>query len=304
MLAARGRLMAGVLSRPMLRSRYVLRYLLLRLGMLPALLFGQAPGMVSYGTLTAHLHAIGTAETDAASDSASALVKHELGILLSSDSAATTSFAGVPISHVDAPDGAFRLFTWNVRHRDGSFQYEGFLLVPGHRKQRLYELRDMTDHITKPATAQLSPENWYGALYYAVVPVKRHGRTYYTLLGWKGFSTVETRKVIEVLSLSGPMPKFGAPFFKAGRQWHQREVFAYTAQASMQLRWMPERKAIVADHLSPVRMEFAGQPAFMAPDLSFDSYTWDKDHWVLERDIDLREMDRGKPYKAPPKESR
>lgn len=288
----------------MLRSRCVLRFPFLLPALFPVMLFGQAAGVVNYGTLTAHLQAIGNATTDAASDSASTLVKHELGILLSSDSAATASFAGVPISHVDAPDGAFRLFTWNVRRSDGSFLYEGFLLVPGHRKQRLYELRDMTDHISKAATAQLSPENWYGALYYAVVPVKRHGRMYYTLLGWKGYSTVETRKVIDVLSISGPLPKFGAPLFQAGRQWRQREVFGYTAQASMQLRWMPERKTIVVDHLSPIRAEFAGQPAFMAPDLSFDGYVWEKDHWRLERDIDMRETGKGKPYRAPPKEGR
>ena len=288
----------------MSRSRCVPHYLLLLYGMLPVLVFGQASNVINYGSLTAHLKAIGDAQTDAARDSASALVKHELGAVLSSDSATTAAFTGVPISHVDAPDGAFRLFTWNVRHGDGSFRYEGFLLVPEHRKQAVYELRDMTDHITTPSTAQLSPENWYGALYYAVVPVKRQGRTYYTLLGWKGFSAVETRKVIEVLSLGGPMPKFGAPIFKSGRRWGQREVFAYTAQVSMQLQWMPERKAIVLDHLSPTRVEFANQPAFMAPDLTFDSYTWDKDHWRLDRDIDLRETGKSKHYNTPPKESR
>ena len=101
---------------------------------LPLLLFGQAGNTNGYGPLTAHLKAIGDAGTDAARDSASALVKKELGLILSSDSAMNASFTGVPISHVDAPDAAFRLFTWNVRHGDGSFLYEGFLLVPGNRK--------------------------------------------------------------------------------------------------------------------------------------------------------------------------
>ena len=293
-----------VLSRSIKRSRTVTRYLLLLLGIAPLLLFGQAGSTGGYGPLTAHLKAIGDADSVSASDSASALVKKELGAILNSDSGLTASFAGVPISHVSAPDGAFRLFTWNVRHDNGSFLYEGYLLVPGRKKQALYELRDMTDHITKASTVQLTPENWYGALYYAVIPVKRGGKTYYTLLGWKGFSPVETLKVIEVLSLGGSMPKFGAPLFPADRQRHQREVFAYTAQASMQLKWMPERKAIVVDHLSPTRPEFAGQPAFMAPDLSFDSYTWDKDHWRLDRDVDLRQTGKSKPYNAPPKEGR
>lgn len=293
----------GVLLRVMPRSSPVLHLLLFLVALLPAVLFAQEPGLGGYGPLKEHLKALADARSDAARDSANALVKQDLAIALSTDSAFTASFAGVPISHLDAPDGAFRLFTWNMPRMDGSYRYEGFLLVKERRKQKLYALRDMTGHIAQPATAQLSPENWYGAVYYDMIPVKHGGRTYYTLLGWKGFSPVETRKVIEVIRLGGSMPRFGAPLFEAGRQRHQRIVYAYAAQASMLLRWMPERKAIVADHLSPTRPEFAGQPAFMAPDLSFDSYTWDKDHWQLNSDIDLRGNER-RPFNAPPKQQR
>ena len=290
---------ARVLSRSIQRSTHVLRQIVLFIGLAPLALSAQAPD----GVLTAHLKAIGNAANDVERDSASAVVKRELGAVLSSDSAFSAKFTGVPITRVEAPDGTFRLFTWNVRNDDGSFRYEGFLLVKDHRKHTLYELRDMTDHIDKPATAQLSPENWYGALYYEVVPVKQGGKTRYTLLGWKGASTVETRKVIEVLNVDGRTPKFGAALFNDGRKRSLRMIYGYTAQGSMQLKWMPGRKAIVADHLSPTRPEFAGQPAFMAPDLSFDSWTWDKNHWQYTRDIDLRGTE-SKPYNTPPKEAR
>lgn len=275
------------------------------LALWPVLLAAQAPDSIrGYAQLETELLSIGTAAGDAARDSASTRVKQLLGAILQSDSAFTATFPGVPISRVDAPDGAFRLFTWNVPYADGSFLYDGFLLVHKRNGQALYELRDMTAKITRPATAQLSPENWYGALYYDVIPVKRGGRMYYTLLGWKGYSTVETRKVIEVLNLEASMPRFGAPLFPGGRQRLYREIYAFAAQASMLLRWDAARKAIVMDHLSPTNPEFADQPAFMAPDLSYDSFSWDKDHWRFERDIDVRGSDRGKPYKAPPKEGR
>lgn len=290
---------AQVLSRSIQRSTHVIRQFVFSLGLGPLVLAAQ----VANGSLSAHLAAIGNAANDAQRDSASALVKRDLAAVLNSDSAFTARFTGVPITHVEAPDGTFRLFTWNVRNDDGSFRYEGFLLVKHHRKQTLYELRDMTGHIDKPATAQLTPENWYGALYYEVVPVKHGGKTWYTLLGWKGASTVETRKVIEVLNVDGSTPKFGAPLFNDGRKRSQRMIYGYTAQGSMQLKWMPDRKAIVLDHLAPTQPEFAGQPAFMAPDLSFDSYTWDENHWQYNRDIDLR-GGGNKPYNKPPKEAR
>ncbi|MBP8823165.1 MAG: hypothetical protein KBH07_05945 [Flavobacteriales bacterium] len=272
--------------------------------LLPPLLHGQAVPPAAHSELVLALQAIGTAANDAGRDSASQRVKQLLGDVLRSDSAMQARFAGVPITRVDAPDGAFRLFTWNVEQADGTFRYEGALLVAHNNGTELYELQDKTGQIARPESAQLNPGNWYGALYYEVVPVKDGRKTYYTLLGWKGHSQVETRKVIDVLYLSGPTPRFGAPLFTTDNKRQSRKVYAYTAAGKMLLRWEPAYKSIVLDHLSPTVAELAGQPAFMAPDLSFDSFTWEKDRWQFHRDVDLRGPERGKPYHAPPKEQR
>ncbi len=254
--------------------------------------------------LAACVQQIAEGRSDNAKDSASASLKRQLGAILLSDSGMVARFGALPISRMEPADGSFRLFTWNVPLSDGSFRYEGLLLTATPRAHKLYELRDMTGKIARPAMVQLSPENWYGAVYYEMVPVKRGQRTYYTLLGWKGHSTTETYKVIDVLTITPSGPKFGAPLFTGEKQRRQRVVHGYTAQAKMLLRWEPAHKAIVLDHLSPTRPEFAGQAAFMAPDLSYDSFTWDKDHWRYDRDIDVRSPEKGKPYKAPPKEAR
>lgn len=271
------------------------------LSLLPLLLFGQAVPPTLRSALIHALEDIGTATTDAGRDSASQRVKQLLGEVLHADSAMQARFTGVPITRVDAPDGTFRLFTWNMEQADGTFRFEGMLLVANKNGPELYALHDNTAQITKPESAQLSPENWYGALYYEVVPVKSGRKTYYTLLGWKGRSQVETRKVIDVLYLAGRTPRFGAPLFATGNKRQSRMVYAYTAQANMLLRWEPAYKSIVLDHLSATVPELVGQPAFMAPDLSYDSFTWEKDHWQFRRDVDLRGADRGKPYNAPPK---
>lgn len=261
--------------------------------LLPCAAFGQG-----YAGLSSSLKAIGEAGSDAARDSISGAVKHQLGAILESDSAWTATFSDVPISHVEPSDGAFRLFTWNVRNADGSFRYEGFLLVRQKHGQVLTELRDMTDHITSPASVQLSPENWYGALYYEVIPVKRGAKTWYTLLGWKGVSDIETQKVVEVLSLT-PTTKFGAAAFPEGRKRNMRILFAYSAQGKMTLKWDPAHLSIVADHLAPTDPAFAGNPAFTAPDMTYDAYYWDKDHWEMQRDVDVRGTDKQRPFKAP-----
>lgn len=264
------------------------------------------------GSLTAELKALADARTEAAQDSISARVKAVLRPVLEAPDAFDRTFAGIPITAVDAPDGRFRLFTWNLARPDGTHRYEGLLLVNDGRRRAVYELRDMTERITAPESTELGPENWYGALYYEVVPVKQGGRTWYTLLGWKGHSRVETRKVIEVLTFRGGKPRFGAPLFAGeeaaaagGRRIKpQRRVFAYAAQATMSLKRDPRAERIVFDHLSPTRPDLGNDAAFRGPDLSYDAYLWEKGLWRFQRDVDARDLDMARPWNAPPKEGR
>ena len=265
-------------------------------------------------TLTAHLGVIAKATSPAQQDSASGRVKTTLRKMLEADDAFTHTFAGVPMSRIDAADNKFRLFTWNLPRPDGSHRFEGMLLVQDKKRRVVYELRDMTEKITSPEVPELGPDNWYGALYYDAVVVTKGGKTYYTLLGWKGFSRTETRKVIEVLSFRGSEPRFGAGLFAtsppvdapsrptSSKIKPNRRVFGYSFQASMSLKLDPSEQRIVFDHLSPTKPELAGQPAFNGPDLSYDAYRWEKGQWLFQRDVDARDLDMTKPWNAPPKD--
>jgi hypothetical protein len=247
-----------------------------------------------------HLKALPGA-TDAQQDSLSLLVEQDLRTLLGREDALTASFDDLPITRVDAPDGAFRLFTWNLPRKDGSHLFKGALLVRTDRGNVLHELQDQTVRITSPEVPELGADRWYGALYYEVVPVKKGGRTLYTLLGWKGYSRAETRKVIDVLSFKGGKPRFGAPVFGKGKLKAMRKVYGYSHQATMALRYDPALEAIVMDHLSPSRTDMKDQRAYYGPDMTQDAYFWHKGEWWFGADIDLRDPGRTtKPFKAPP----
>jgi hypothetical protein len=249
----------------------------------------------------AHAKALQAAATDMERESINASMKLALRKVLDADDGLSVNLDDLPLSRVEAPDGSFRLITWNLPKADGSYAYEGLLLARSSKLTSLYELRDMTAGINNPELAELGPEKWYGALYYQVMPIKKGGKTMYTLLGWKGHSAVETRKVIEVLSFRGGKPRFGAPLFGKGKLKEHRRVFGFAAQASMMLHADPERGRIVLDHLSPLHADMAGKGALMGPDMSFDAFVWDKGQWRYERDIDLRDPSRdSKPFKAPP----
>lgn len=253
--------------------------------------------------LIASLGGMKDATTDILRDKYNARIKFHLRPLLEAGDAFTTSFDEVPMSRVEAPDGAFRLFTWNVPREDGTNLFEGFLLAKQGKKIALYELRDMTSSIPSPEVPELGADRWYGALYYQVIPVKKGGKTYYTLLGWKGYSKVETRKVIEVLSFKAGKPHFGAPLFGSGKLKAMRKVYAFSFQATMILRHEPGLNGILMDHLSPSRADMEGQPAYYGPDMSYDAYIWEKGQWVLQTNVDARDPERnGRPFNRPPQD--
>ncbi len=226
---------------------------------------------------------------DLLQDSINLAIKADMRLLLDRKEALTTSYTDLPMTHVAAPDGAFDLFTWNLPRSDGHHDFEGFLLVRTSSGQVLYELRDMTGKLPSPEVPELGPERWYGALYYEVVPVKKGGRTYYTLLGWKGYSSAETRKVIEILSFRNDKPRFGAPLFGKGRLRPMRRVFGYAHDVTMTLRYDPSIEAIVMDHLSPIRPDLKDQWAFYGPDMTHDGYFWHKGEWWFGPELDLRD---------------
>ncbi len=241
------------------------------------------------------------ATTDPQRDSINLRLKEAVRTVLESEDALTRPLDELPLSRVDAPDGSFRLITWNIPYSDGHHGYEGFLLHTKGRGSALVELQDRSGTMDQPELPITNAERWYGALYYDVVQVKSGGRTYYTLLGWKGHSRVETRKVIEVLSFKGGRPVFGATLFGSGRDRKARVVFAYNFQVSMSLRGDQKAGRIIFSHLVPAKADQVGQYAFYGPDQSFDSYDWDKSKWVFQRDIDVRDITRdGRPYNAPP----
>lgn len=251
----------------------------------------------------ANLKRLATA-SDLVQDSINGAIKTDLRALLDRDGALTATLAHLPMTRVDAPDGAFRLFTWNLPRSDGRHEFEGFLLVATPKGQALYELRDMTAKITAPEVPELGPDRWYGALYYEVIPVKKAGRIYYTLLGWKGHSKAETRKVIEVLSFKAGKPRFGAPLFGKGKLRSMRRVFGYAFNVTMSMRYDPALEAIVLDHLSPLRPDLKDQWAFYGPDMTHDGYFWHKGEWWFGEGIDLRAPDSARPGRTNDEQTR
>jgi hypothetical protein len=100
------------------------------------------------------------------------------------------------IGFIDSPDGLIRIINWNVEQDDNTHRYFGYILRLDEKKKnvQVIELIDNSFMLPPQPTDVLDAENWYGALYYKIIPFEKGSKTMYTLLGWDGATSASNFK--------------------------------------------------------------------------------------------------------------
>jgi hypothetical protein len=188
-----------------------------------------------------------------------------------------------------ATDSTLRIFSWNIPKPDGTHNYYGFIQLKDwdNLEVKLFELRHDPSSILNSEDQLVGSENWYGCLYYDVIPVATGTRKYYTLLGFDLNNQLTNKKLIDMLYIENDVLTLGAPLFQIGRRMQSRVIFEYSSRAVMSLRYDYQKKMIVHDHLSPFQPRYEGQFQFYGPDFSFDGFVFENGRWKQVLDIDL-----------------
>ena len=190
-----------------------------------------------------------------------------------------------------AEDNAFRIFTWNIPLNAWEHEYYGIIQVYDKKDNtcRVHVLDNHLHEIPDLLHAETDKNMWPGALYYAMRKDKHGKEVIYTLMGFNFNDRWSDKKIIEVLHFDKNMnPVFGKPVFKTPEGIQHRVVFEYSGEVAMNLRYNPELKMIVYDHLAPIEPELAAHPRFYAPDFSYDGYKFKKGVWEYRADLDVR----------------
>jgi len=169
--------------------------------------------------------------------------------MLSHENAFQSDFSSVKnLSVLGSDKEKFRIFTWVVPRTNLTYECFGIVCAWNERRKnyQITELTDVKKNTLAPEKALFRKGEWWGALYYEIIPVKSRGRQYYTLLGWDGNNALTNRKVIEVLSLN-PMgqPVFGATLFWGYGKQLRRIIFEYSDNTQMALRY--ERQSYIVE---------------------------------------------------------
>ena len=207
------------------------------------------------------------------------------------------------LSIVISPDKKIRILSW-VLPKIGniSFTYFGYIQTAANKKEPtiIYELIDKTSTIEDAEDAKLSPDKWFGAIYYKILVNETSGKKIYTLLGWKGNNQFSTKKVIDAFYFITKRPVFATSIFKADKKIKNRLILEYNALAVASLKFNEKDKMIVFDHLSPPEPNQTGMYENYGPDFSYDGLKFKKGKWELMRDIQLRnDYEKNTKFKSP-----
>ncbi|MGM9477972.1 hypothetical protein ACS5PU_16180 [Pedobacter sp. GSP4] len=193
------------------------------------------------------------------------------------------------ISVIKSPDQAFRILSWYVQLENGTYRYYGAIQMNTKGGPlKLYPLIDQTENLSDPNIIT-NNQKWLGARYYEIVPVTSGNRLpYYILLGWKGNTTLTTKKIIDVLSFDKDNVTFGAPVFDGKElKGKNRVIFEYAKSNAMTLKTDTKAGMIVFDHLESFDPEIKGKFEFYGSDGTFDGFKIIGGRLKLQEDLTL-----------------
>ena len=194
------------------------------------------------------------------------------------------------MSTISSPDGAFRLFNWNIEDNSGMNSHFCYMILPtrGDKPNTVIEFNE--DRITIPPRPEntLTPLNWYGALYYNIIPVKKGSKTLYTVIGYNGGGRSTNKKILDVFYFKGKKLRMGYPVFQesmGSKRLVRRVFFEYSEKVTIGVNLNERLDAIVFDHLIPETPNLEGMYDFYVPDMSYDAYRWEGSIWRYEEDL-------------------
>jgi hypothetical protein len=189
------------------------------------------------------------------------------------------------IGFIDSPDKSFRIVNWNVQQEDESNLFFCFIVKKGNKKKnKVIELINKSPIYDMP-TDIVQESNWYGALYYKIIPVKKGKKEIYTVLGWRSNGNISSMKIIDIIQINGNHVKLGMPIFISKKEKLKRVILEYSKKATMTLRYEAKYDRIVFDHLSPESPTMNGMYEYYVPDMSYDAYIFENDFWILNEDV-------------------
>ena len=186
------------------------------------------------------------------------------------------------ISIQQPQDGTFRILTWQLYINDDEYKYFGYVQL-NRPKPPIIELSDASQNLKDSDKESLSPDRWFGAVYYNLKEFKTNDGMKYLLFGYNANDKNEKIKLLDVLVLRGGQVRFGSPVLEVAdiqgvrKQKLHRLILSYSAEATMRLNFDPEMNIIIHDHLEQMASKTSSLPFTYVPDGTYEAFQLQKD---------------------------
>jgi hypothetical protein len=187
------------------------------------------------------------------------------------------------IGNIYSEDKTLRIITWNIKYKDGSYKYFGFIQHYNKKqnKYELWKLYDDSENMLEPLKLSLYNHHWLGCLYYQIIENKYNNEKIYTLIGWDGNNYLSKKKIIDVLYFSNNgSPNFGKNIFKINKTKSKRLIFEYSSEVVMFMKYEDRYNKIVFDHLTPSPKSMVDKHEFYYPDGTYDALEYVGNRWI------------------------
>jgi len=187
------------------------------------------------------------------------------------------------VSVQDSGDDVFRIFSWQLFINQDEYKHEAIIQFINDNRPPIV-LLDQSDDIRNPDRKELTVDNWFGALYYNIIPFKLKGKMKYLLFGFDGATRAENCKIADILNIDkkGNI-SFGAPLFESEVQGSKkiayRHFHQYDQNAKAILRYDMDQEIIIYDHLIPWTSKEIGVGMTFVPDGSYEGFKLKKGAW-------------------------
>lgn len=231
-----------------------------------------------------------------------------LGIVCNYPEAIDFTFEGVSnMSVIQSPDGQLKLMTFMVPQENLTYHHRGMMLYRDDETFKKVPLFDNTRGGRELQYRLLSPANWYGSLYYDIIEEEVEDQTVYFLLGYRSINAQIQQKLIDAVTVTEGLVRFGSKSFKVEEfndvrnpNAPYRLMLSYSAKNGAMLRWDDEYEGIIMDHLSPPDASMRGLYMEYGPDFSYDGLRWEDENWILERGIRVQSDIEPQPRRRQP----
>ncbi len=186
------------------------------------------------------------------------------------------------ISQLTSEDNKFRIFSWIVADENVVSKTYGYIQFADGQFITLNDTGEMSSDLEYELTGS---QDWFGAIYYNIMPFKSAGNTDYILFGYRQFAKFDKVKVMDVLSIVDNKVTFGKDLFVKKIEGERDEVktrllLTYSADSNVSLHYNENMSMIVHDNLIPRMGRIKGQGPTQLPDGSFVGYKQEGNSWV------------------------